>query len=115
MEEKIVHYKEILIHKAYALIEEIEKDMQDFRKKYREKYHRDHGYTLQENIATFEGEIEAVQDFKKIVNGIKIAEIEAVEEFREIVISELQTMYNDITRLRAGIRMVIECIKSTMM
>ena len=113
MREKIERYKKRLIRKAKALIEEIEKDKKEFEKRYKETHIKPDGYVLKENLIIFDEEIEAVKNFKDWIKNYNPEEAKSVEEFKSSVLDALEKMYQELTRLRAGIRMVMETVKST--
>jgi len=111
--DKIKNYLERIIKKSDALIEEIEKDKNEFIDYYKKKYKEKEGYILKENISSYDQEIEAVNDFKEMISKLDIERFNTKKEFKELMLQELDVMYNKVTRLRAGIRMLIETVKST--
>jgi len=113
MKEKINKYKNRLINKANVLIEEIQREKEEFKKKYPETHVNPEGYVLKENLATYCAEIEAIKSFKQMIENMDPESFSSVEEFKNRVLEELNKMYSNYTRLRAGLRIMIECIKST--
>lgn len=111
MDEKINEFKKILLHRMDELINEIEKDKSRYRKEYEKIFYKKDGYVLKENLATYDEEIEAINDAKKMIKNINIEKIESINECRMIILKHLEMMYNKVTRLRAGIKIIIECMK----
>ncbi len=111
MDEKIKKFKENLLHRMDELINEIEKDKSRYCKEYEKIFYKKNGYVLKENLATYDEEIEAINDAKKMIENINIEKIESINECRMIILKHLEMMYNKVTRLRAGIKIIIECMK----
>ncbi len=111
--EKIEHYKKRLIRKMDALIEEINKDKEEFEKNYSKTHIKPDGYVLKENLTIFNEEIEAVNHFKNWIQSCDGSRVKDIEEFKKLVLDNLEKMYKELTRLRAGIRMIMETVKST--
>lgn len=113
MKKRIIEYKNRLINKSNALIEEIEKEREEFENNYPKTHVKSDGYVLRENVATFKEEIEAIKSFRQMVEKMDPESFNSVEEFKDKVLKELERMYQSYTLLRAGLRIVIECVKST--
>ena len=112
-EERIKHYKKRLMNKMNALIEEIKKDREEFKREYKKTHIKPDGYVLRENLTVFDEELEAVQHFKKWIENQDESKYNEINEFKNVVLKELKRMYEELTRLRAGIRMLMETVKST--
>ena len=46
-----------------------------------------------------------------MIENINIEKIDSINECRIIILKHLEMMYNKVTRLRAGIKIIIECMK----
>lgn len=113
MENRIENYRKRLMKKADVLIEEIEKEKKTFEENYKKSHSKPDGYVLKENLAFYNNEIEAVQNFKEWLQSLRPEDFKSIEEFRSKVLEELEKMYENLTRIRVGIRMVMETVKST--
>ncbi len=110
---RIKHYKKRLINKMNALIEEINRDKEEFKREYKKTHIKPDGYVLRENLTVFDEELEAVEHFKRWIENLDEGQYNEIDEFKNTVLKELKRMYDELTRLRAGIRMLMETVKST--
>ncbi|MBN1897289.1 MAG: hypothetical protein JW827_00810 [Spirochaetes bacterium] len=94
MVRKVEECKLRLIRKASGLLDEIRQQKEDFRKLFVEKFHRQDGYILKENLATYDAECESIECILVWLEG-------------------LEMRYHTCKRLGAGIRMIIDCIEDT--
>ncbi|MDD5066187.1 MAG: hypothetical protein PHF84_04000 [bacterium] len=111
MNAQIREFRKCLFQKLTGLIRKIRHDRADFMKEYEKKFHKKTGYVWFENIATYDEEIESVTETRNILKSLRISKIQDIAEYRSLIISRLEAMQAQMIRLRAGIRLILDCIR----
>jgi hypothetical protein len=106
MRETIARYRDLLAARL-ALLEE---EVRLAEARYKEG-HGEFRYVTLENVAVFEREVSSIRTVKNRLAAVDLEKFESVEEFKEAALAQLQELYDSRILLRAGIRMVMECLR----
>jgi hypothetical protein len=77
---------------------------------YKER-HGDFTYVTLENVALFERQARDVANARQRLQTMDLDRFKTIEEFKQHVLASLRELYESRAMFRAGIRMLMECVR----
>lgn len=106
MRETIGRFRDLLLARMGVLEEEVRLSEALYKER-----HGDYSIVTLENVALFERQARDIHRTREGLRAMDLEQFESVDAFKEAVLASLQKLYDSRVVLRAGLRMLMECVR----